>query len=101
MFIVDVDFLVHEDCRDEFHRAVLTQAGNSLEREQDCIAFDVYVDQNNPARFYLHEEYSSQEAFLNHMKTAHYFQFDELSSPWVISKTIDTREESNKKRQGA
>ena len=101
MFIVDVDFLVHEDCRDDFHRAVLTQARNSLEREQDCLTFDVCVDQNNPARFYLHEEYTSQEAFINHMNTSHYFQFDTLSSPWVISKAIDTREESNEKQQGA
>lgn len=101
MFIVDVDFLVREDCIDAFHRAVLTQARNSLEREQDCLKFDVSVDKNNPARFYLHEAYTTEEAFLNHMETVHYFQFAELSSPWVINKTVDTRDESNKKPEGA
>lgn len=100
MFIVDVDFLVHEDCIDAFHRAVLTQARNSLEREQDCIKFDVSIDKDNPARFYLYEAYTSEEAFIKHMETLHYFHFDKLSSPWVISKAVDTRDDSNNIPEG-
>ena len=92
MYIVTVLFEVKESKITDFHHALLLQAKNSLAKEKDCHQFDVCVDPVSKNRFFLYEVYSKESAFLHHLKSEHFLQFDELVKCWLISKDVGTWE---------
>lgn len=88
MFVITVHFEITAGHEQEFARAVLTQAQNSLDREQDCHVFDVCVALEAPGSFFLYEQYTDAAAFESHCASAHFKSFDERVRPWVASKAV-------------
>ena len=88
MFVVTVEFVVKKAFAESFTKAVMVQAGKSLQRESDCHRFDVCVDHENPCRIFLYELYSSEAAFQKHLKTDHYAEFSSLVEPWLERKSV-------------
>ena len=89
MFIVTVNFLVEQGYVEEFMEAMLRQAQNSLNNEDGCIQFDVCQDATQPERIFLYEVYTSDAAFAEHLKTAHFLDFDKTVKPWTKSKRAE------------
>ena len=90
MYVVTVEFIIAPDHRSEFGQAVIRQAENSLALESDCHTFLVSVDESNPCRFFLYEEYADRAAFDQHLASTHFHEFDALVASWVESKKVDT-----------
>ncbi len=90
MFIVTVIFDIKAPHIKEFVDAVLLQAQNSLELEDDCHVFDVCRSDDSPARIFLYEKYADSDAFDKHLQSAHFAAFDAEVAPWVAAKHVDT-----------
>ena len=76
-FAVLVIFKVVEDGADEFKKALRFHSENTW-REEGSIKFVSYVDEIDPATFYLYELYESRSAFEAHTKTDYIGKFREL-----------------------
>ena len=88
MYAVTVQFTVNPANLMEFRDAVMAQAENSLELEDECNQFDVCVAENNPCIFFLYEIYSNISAFNAHLETPHFNAFNQLVAPWVSNKVV-------------
>lgn len=88
MFIILVQFKIHEEHKDAFQEAVLKQAENSLNNEDDCHTFDVSVDPEDSCSFLLYEAYTNREAFDHHVTTPHFKQFNETVGEWIAEKQL-------------
>ena len=71
MFIVHVFVHVKKDRIDDFKRATLENARNSV-MEPGIARFDVVRQQDDPARFVLVEVYRTPEDPAKHKEPAHY-----------------------------
>ena len=71
MFIVHVHVHVKPNCVDQFRRATLENAHNSIE-EPGVARFDVLQQSDEPTRFLLVEVYREPEDANRHKDTAHY-----------------------------
>ena len=90
MHVVTVKFVVKNAHCDEFRRALVRQAKNSVQLESGCHVFDVAVSASNQGTFFLYEKYTDSAAFDEHLKSAHFLHFDAEVSPWVEEKTVAT-----------
>lgn len=89
-FAVAVSIDVHEENYEEFVDHLLRNRDQSLELEDNCLSFDVFVPlEKTPAsRIFLYEIYASEDDFEGHLKAPHYLDFDRQTAPWVRSKTV-------------
>ena len=89
-FAITVMFELAEGAFPEFHRLVSENAMLSVEREPDCLRFDVLTPAGavNPARVFLYEIYKDRAAFDLHLASAHFVQFDSQSRDLVLAKTV-------------
>lgn len=92
MYVVTVLCEIGDEHVEAFMAAVVRQAGNSLEREEDCRRFDVCVDPADPQRVLLYEIYTDKPAFDEHLQTDHFRSFDQQVKAWLISKKVMTWE---------
>jgi (4S)-4-hydroxy-5-phosphonooxypentane-2,3-dione isomerase len=90
MYVVTVTFEIDPGHVDAFTAAVLTQARNSLEREERCSCFDVCRDPDHPERIFLYELYDDRAAFDLHLASDHFKSFDRTVTPWVRQKNVGT-----------
>ena len=98
MYVITVQFLVQPEFAEAFSAAVTEQAKNSLALERDCSVFDVCVDPDDPASFYLYEKYADEAAFQAHLDSDHFRSFDARVSPWTLEKTIKSWTEVGKRQ---
>ena len=89
MYAVTVNFVVKEEHIDAFESVMKKQASNSLSLEPGCHHFDVCFDQSDRKRVFLYELYTDKAAFDEHLKTAHFLDFDAKVKDWIISKTAE------------
>ncbi|MFT4067614.1 putative quinol monooxygenase [Paraburkholderia sp.] len=85
--VVAVTFRVNPVKRDDFRRAVLNNARESLSLEQLCHVFDVNEHADEPL-FFLYEVYESAAAFDTHLTSSHFLKFNEATTPWVTEKHV-------------
>ena len=71
MFIVHVFVHVKEDRIEDFKKATLENARNSV-KEPGVARFDVIQQQDDPTRFVLVEVYRTPDDPAKHKETAHY-----------------------------
>jgi (4S)-4-hydroxy-5-phosphonooxypentane-2,3-dione isomerase len=71
MHIVHVHLKIKSDQIDDFIRATIENASNSL-KEPGCVRFDVIQETADPTHFELEEIYRDQAAHLSHRETPHY-----------------------------
>lgn len=72
MHIVLVQVTVKRDMLEEFERALLHNARESVARDPGCLRFDVCQQADDPTRFILVEVYRDADAPTRHKETAHY-----------------------------
>lgn len=71
MHIVHVSILVKKECIEEFKKATMENAKNSM-LEAGVARFDVLQQQEEPERFLLAEAYHATEDQLKHRETEHF-----------------------------
>ena len=74
MFIVHVFIQVKAEFVEEFLKATMENARNSLQ-EEGIARFDVIQQQDDPGRFVLVEVYFSPDDANRHKETAHYLKW--------------------------
>lgn len=87
-FAIVVDFRLHPGAREPFRRLIDANARMSAETESGCRRFDVLEPKDQSDRVLLYEIYTDEAAFAEHMKSAHFIQFDAESAPLVSEKSI-------------
>ena len=88
MHIVLVHVKVRPEMLEEFERALLHNARESVAHDPGCLRFDVsqYVD--DPTRWILHEVYDTPDAHAAHRKAPHFLSYDAVASRAVTEKTV-------------
>jgi (4S)-4-hydroxy-5-phosphonooxypentane-2,3-dione isomerase len=86
-WVVTVEFTIRPGCADPFLERLASQAADSL-LEPGCSQFDICVDPSDEHRVFLYEVYANQQAFADHLASAHFKKFDGATLPWVSSKSV-------------
>ena len=88
MHIVLVIVRVREEWLEEFARALLHNARESVQRDAGCLRFDVSQDYDDPTRWVLHEVYDSPAAHAAHRESVHFLAYDAVAQRAVTEKII-------------
>lgn len=88
MYVVTVDFHITPEHAQDFQREMLINARSSVEKEPGCQRFDVTIDAQDPAHFFLFEVYDDEAAFQRHMTMPHFHTVNVATASWIVSKTI-------------
>ncbi len=92
MYVITVYFFIKDNFVDNFKKRVIQQANDSLNKEKDCLYFDVCFDKENINRVFLYEIYKDKNAFDEHLNSSHYLSFNKEVAPWVKEKIINNFE---------
>lgn len=90
MYVVAVTFTIDPKYITQFLPVIKKQAEDSLSKEPNCTQFDISVAEEHENVVFLYEIYTSKEDFDHHLTTAHFQSFNELVSPWVKAKQVET-----------
>ena len=88
MYVITVHFHVKPQHIADFQAAMLVNARSSMEKEAGCRRFDVTVDENDPAHFFLFEVYDDEAAFKTHTTMEHFATVNRTIAPWVIGQDL-------------
>lgn len=68
--VIAEDFIKEEYL--ELVRPLYAELVEKTKKEPDCIAYDLYVDQDDPTHFIFIEEWPSHEALQTHCRSEHF-----------------------------
>ena len=88
MYVVLVEFTLHQPHFEAFKDRVRQQARDSLEAEPDCHVFDVCTSAERANYVLLYEVYTDKAAFDTHLASAHFHDFDASVRDWVSDKKV-------------
>ncbi len=88
MYVVTVHFHVKPDHVADFQAAMLVNARSAVEKEPGCRSFNVTVDENDPAHFFLFEVYDDVAAFEKHKTMDHFATVNRVIEPYVLDSTF-------------
>jgi quinol monooxygenase YgiN len=88
MHIVLVVVRVRPDMLEEFERALLHNARESVARDPGCLRFDVSQAIDDPARWVLHEVYDTVDAHAAHRQSVHFLAYDDVAQRAVMEKMV-------------
>lgn len=75
--VIAEDFIKEEYL--ELVRPLYAELVEKTKKEPDCIAYDLYVDQDDPTHFIFIEEWPSHEALQTHCRSEHFRRLDTVS----------------------
>ena len=84
MLVYCVEVSVVKGYEGDFLKATEENYRNTR-KEEGNLRFDVLQQQDDPARFFLYEVYTSEEAVKSHKETAHYLKWRETVAPWMAA----------------
>jgi len=87
MHVVLVLVTVKPDLSEEFERALLHNARESVAHDPGCRRFDV-SQQEDPTRWVLYEVYESPDAHAVHRRSPHFLAYDAVASRALVDKTV-------------
>lgn len=87
-FAVWVEFQIRDGAMPDFMSLMLANAEASLAREKGCLQFEVMLSQQSGDTVFLYELYDSQQAFTDHLDSAHFKQFAAATAEMVASRKI-------------
>lgn len=90
MYVITVSYQINPQHVADFQKAMLVNASSSLEKEAGCRSFNVTVDNEDPAHFFLFEVYDDEAAFQKHTTMDHFATVNRVIDPWVLEKTFKT-----------
>lgn len=88
MHIVLVLVTVRPGLLEEFERALLHNARESVEHDPGCLRFDVSQRQDDPTRWVLYEVYDSPDAHAAHRRSPHFLAYDAVAARALVDKTV-------------
>jgi (4S)-4-hydroxy-5-phosphonooxypentane-2,3-dione isomerase len=88
MHIVLVLVTVKPDMLDEFERALLYNARESVAKDPGCLRFDVSQQQDDGTKWVLYEVYDSPAAHAAHRQSPHFLAYDAVAARAVTDKTV-------------
>ena len=86
--VVVVQVTIKPDMVPEFERVLLHNPRESVRVDPGCLRFDVSQDTENPARWVLHEVYTSADAHATHRQAPHFLAYDEVASRAIVDKVV-------------
>ena len=89
MFVITVVFQVKKESIEDFRKAVMQQARNSLEKEEACHRFDVCFSDARSDCGFLFEVNEDQAAFDKHRETEHFRNFREIAPPMLDGQAVE------------
>lgn len=89
MYVVTVKFDVKPDDLAAFTQAMLKQANDSLQLEENCLQFDVSHHEDKASLIYLYEIYRAKQDFALHLESEHFKQFSSKVSEMVLDKQVE------------
>lgn len=89
MYVLTVDFFVKPEHLGDFMPEMLSNAVRSLQTEPGCSQFDVSVSPADPNHIFLYEIYDDEPAFQQHLVSAHFTQFNEVTADWISDKKVE------------
>jgi (4S)-4-hydroxy-5-phosphonooxypentane-2,3-dione isomerase len=88
MYVITVALEIRNEHVSAFREAINENATVSLANEPECHQFDVCVDDASPSNVFLYELYTDRAAFDHHLASDHFQRFNQLVSPWLLSKQV-------------
>jgi quinol monooxygenase YgiN len=86
--IVLVMVTVKPEMLEEFERALLHNARESVAHDPGCLRFDVCQDLEDPTRWVLYEVYEAPEAHAAHRQSPHFLAYDRVAARAVTRKVV-------------
>jgi len=88
MYVVLVLVTIRPELCDEFERALVHNARESVVLDPGCLRFDVSQQQDDPATWILYEVYDTPDAHAAHRQSPHFLAYDAVAARAVINKTV-------------
>lgn len=88
MHIVLVQVSVKPEMLEEFERALLINASESVKKDAGCLRFDVGQAKDDPLKWVLYEVYDREESHAAHRKAAHFLAYDAVAERATTQKSV-------------
>lgn len=88
MHIVLVQVTVKAEMLEEFERALLHNARESVAHDPGCLRFDVSQHVDDPTKWILHEVYDTPDAHAAHRRAAHFLAYDAVATRAITEKAV-------------
>jgi (4S)-4-hydroxy-5-phosphonooxypentane-2,3-dione isomerase len=88
MHIVLVIVTVRPEMLDEFERALLHNARESVAHDPGCRRFDVSQQVDDPTRWLLYEVYDAPESHAIHRQSPHFLAYDAVATRALTDKVV-------------
>ena len=90
MYAIVVTFQIKDGQMPDFLPLMVENARASRAQELGCHRFDVCTDPAHPNEVFLYELYTDRAAFEVHLASAHFAQFDRVTSNMIAHKDVRT-----------
>ena len=88
MHIVLVQLKVRPEMLDEFARAALHNARESVLKDPGCVRFDISQVHDDPTRWVFYEVYVDRAAHAAHRESPHFTAYSEVADRAVMEKSV-------------
>jgi quinol monooxygenase YgiN len=88
MHVVSVMVTVKPDLLEEFERAILHNARESMTRDRGCVRFDVSQAYDEPTRWLFHEVWRTPDDHAAHRQSAHFLEYQLVEQRAVVDKQV-------------
>ncbi|ALU44913.1 putative quinol monooxygenase [Pseudoalteromonas rubra] len=85
MITLLVGLTIHESCITDFEQAVKVLVSESR-KEAGALRYELACTSSN--RYYIVEQWASQQALDDHESTAHFIRFCELAADWIAHREV-------------
>ena len=88
-YVVIVEFSLKPSAsKAESQKLLVQNAVNSLQNEPGCHRFDVVETNDAKVPFVLYELYQDETAFVDHLNSPHYLEFNEAADQYFEDKNV-------------
>jgi quinol monooxygenase YgiN len=88
MHIVSVTVSVKKELIEEFERAILLNARESMAKDKGILRFDVSQSYDDPTLWLFHEVYDAPEAHAAHRQSPHFLAYQQVEQRAVVEKHV-------------
>jgi quinol monooxygenase YgiN len=89
MFVTLQRFEIEPASIGMFRAAITKQGEVTRQRENGCRRVDICFDKKIAERCLVYTVFTDEAAYNHHIITDHYTIFDEISLPWIVSRTLE------------
>jgi quinol monooxygenase YgiN len=88
MHVVLVQVTIRPEMLDEFERAVLENARQSVATDPGCLRFDVSQGKHDSLTWVLHEVYDGEHAHAAHRLAPHFLAYQAVADRAILEKAV-------------